>query len=81
MSPRRKTGPKPQRVELEDGIDALLEQTVGRLGGSAETRTSLREYTLQLLELVGVDSAGVTVTSDETPRAKRIRRPGHGEDV
>lgn len=83
MSPRPKTGPRPQRVEVHDAIGALLERTIRALGGTTEIRIRLREYTLGVLELVGVDTGGVTVTSTATPKAsrRRLRRPGHDEDV
>lgn len=83
MSPRPKTGPRPQRVEVDEAIDALLESTVGALGGTEAIRQRLREYTLGVLELVGVDTGGVSVTSTATPKAgrRRLRRPGHDEDV
>lgn len=86
MSPRAPKGPRPQRVEVEDAIDALVEETTGALGALTglpleQLREGVRAHTLRLLELVGVDSAGVTVTSEATPKAKRVRRPGHDEDV
>lgn len=81
------TRKRPQRVELEDAIDALVEEGVDALGDlgviSEQARDFLRDFALGLLELVGVDSGAVLATSEQTPKAarKRLRKPGHGEDV
>lgn len=79
MSPARPTGPRPQRVEVEDVIDGALETTAAALGaltgiGLDKIREQLRGYTLQLLEAIGVDSGGVTMTSNTTPVVQRKRR-------
>lgn len=87
MSPRAPKGPRPQRVELDDALDDLVEAGVSELSGLARVgaelvRPALREYTLRLLELVGADSAGVTLRTEAgPPRVTKVRRPGHGEDV
>ena len=79
MSPPRRTGPRPQRVEVENAIDAIVEETASALGaltglGADPVRDALRSFTLRLLEAVGVDSGGVTITSKTTPVAQRVRR-------
>jgi len=87
VSPRAKTGPRPQRVEVGEAITDLLDRVSAELGGIAQAgaellRPTLHRYTLELLELVGVDSGAVLVTSGATPKAarKRLRKPGHGEE-
>lgn len=79
--------PRPQRVEVGQAVDALLDETAAALGGVASVgaellRPHLHRYTLALLELLDVDSAGVTLRSDAgPPQVTRVRRPGHDEDV
>jgi len=81
------TPPRPQRVEVGQAVDALLDETAAAIGGVAAVgaellRPHLHRYTLALLELLGVDSAGVTIRSDAgPPQVTRVRRPGHDEDV
>lgn len=88
MSPRPKSGPRPQRVEVGEAVTALLDRVSAELGGIAQAgaellRPTLQRYTLELLDLVGVDSGAVLARSELTPKAarKRLRKPGHGEDV
>lgn len=78
MSPRPKKGPRPQRVEVGEAVDALLDRTAAELGGLAQAgaelvRPTLHRYTLELLALVGVDSGAVLARSEQTPKAARKR--------
>ena len=81
VSPRAPKGPRPQRVEVEDTIDAAVERAVKALGGGVRAREIARTLVLEALELFAVDTAGVFVSSKRTPKAVRVRQPGHDEDV
>lgn len=85
MSPSSPKGPRPQRREVEQATVALVEETTGALAtltGLPLTalRDVLLEHTRRVIALVA-DSGAVTATSGKTPKATRVRRPGHGEDV
>lgn len=61
------TGPRPQRHELDEAIDAFIDGLAGVVPAAGLVRGTVKEQALRLLERLNVDTASVRVTADHAP--------------